>query len=68
MKTPPKDAQTLQVPEDIGAMLGDYAAKLSQEFGFTVTPQQAFERFARVMLMEQSTGKGAADGHAAAHN
>lgn len=58
-----KATSTLDIPDDVQALLETYAAHLSEQFGFKVTPQQAFERFARIMLGQQ-TGKGAADGHA----
>ena len=65
MTKPAAKPTTLTCPEDVHGLLTDSAAKLSAEFGFEVTPQQAFERFARLFLGQKTTGKGTTDGAAA---
>lgn len=52
MAADPKTVETLECPDDVAVNLDRYAAKLSEEFGFTVTRQQAFERLARTLLKE----------------
>ena len=48
-----REKQTLDVPEDVAQQLDRYAKKLSGEFLFPVTRQQAFERLARTLLPKE---------------
>ena len=47
-----KREDVLQIPDDVGKLLDDYAKKLGSEYLFPVSRQQAFERFVRVMMAQ----------------